>query len=160
MPTRSRGRILSCYYKALPRIIPELLLLARPGSEVALVSPWIENVTLNPPSFGHSGLQSNRREMRLGELLLYLAEDRGIRLTVIVRERDHRLQNAMRLVARASPKLLEIREVPYLHAKCVATEAFVLETSANLLWTSMFRNVEWCRVVKNDHANTRQLLRA
>jgi hypothetical protein len=54
----------------------------------------------------------------------------------------------------------EILEVPYLHAKCVATEAFVLETSANLLWTSMFRNVESCRVVKNDYGNTRQLLRA
>lgn len=150
---------MSCYYKALPRIIPELLLLARPGSEVALVSPWIENVTLTPPP-GPGQFGSERSGVRLSDLLLHLAKAHGIRLTVVVRERDNRLQNAVGPVARATPTLLEIREVPYLHAKCVATEAFVLETSANLLWTSMFRNVEWCRVAKNEYGNTRQLLRA
>jgi hypothetical protein len=48
----------------------------------------------------------------------------------VSRRNDYRcLQNAVGPVARANPELLEIREVPYLHAKCVATEAFVLEGS-------------------------------
>jgi hypothetical protein len=42
----------SCYYKALPCLIPQLLLLARPGSEIILVSLWMEDMTLYPPLFG------------------------------------------------------------------------------------------------------------
>ena len=43
---------MSCFYKALPRLIPQLLLLARPESEIILVSLWMENFVLYPPIFG------------------------------------------------------------------------------------------------------------
>ena len=63
----------SCSYRALPRIIPQLLLLARPGSEIALVSPWVENVSLHPPPFRlGDGEQYSLPDIRLSELLLRL----------------------------------------------------------------------------------------
>ena len=45
-----------------------------------------------------------------------------------------------------------------MHAKLVATERYVLETSANILWTSFYRNVEWCRIASNPHGDLRRLL--
>src|SRR3712207_3380859 len=120
----------SCYYKALPRIIPELLLLARPESEVVLVSPWIENVWLHPPPFNLNGEERFYRvKVRLDDFLLYLVRDYQIRVIVVVRERDARLEAAVRPLLEAAPEYLDTREVPHLHAKLIVTEAFVLETS-------------------------------
>lgn len=89
-----------------------------------------------------------------------LARDSGMRVTFVVRERDARLEAAIRPLLRNAPDHLDIREVPHLHAKLVATERYALETSANLLWTSLFRNVEWCRIANNPHGHPRDLLQA
>lgn len=149
---------MSCYYRALPRIIPQLMLLARPGSKVVLASPWIENVTLYPPLFGQN--DEGYPEMRLSEFLLRLARDHDIHITVIVRERNSRLETTIGPLLAVKPERLDIREVQYLHAKFLATEAFVLETSANIIWTSLFRNVESCRIVNNTYGDLKQLLSA
>lgn len=151
---------MSCYYKALPRLIPQLLLLARPGSEVILVSPWVEDVTLWPPLFGQGKSRYTCSEIRLSELLLRLARDYDIRVALIVRERDIRLEGAIGPLAAIKPNHLIVREVPYLHAKALVTEAFVLETSANILETSLFRNVESCTIVANLYGNSREWLKA
>lgn len=151
---------MSCYYKALPRLIPQLLLLARPGSEVILASPWVDDVTLWPPVFGRGERRYTRSEIRLSELLLRLAKDYDIRVTLIVRERDARLECIIGPLATAKPDHLTVREVPYLHAKAIATEVFVLETSANILETSLFRNVESCRIVTNPYKNPKEWLKA
>lgn len=151
----------SCSYRALPRLIPQLLLLARPGSEIVLVSPWVENVSLHPPPFRLSDRERHSMPaIRLGELLLRLARDCGMRITFVVRERDARLEAALRPLLRNTPDHLVVREVPHLHAKLIATERYMLETSANMLWTSLFRNVEWCRIANNSHGNPRSLLQA
>ncbi len=151
---------MSCYYKALPRLIPQLLLLASPGSEVILVSPWVEDVTLWPPLFGQGESRYTRPEIRLSEFLLRLARDYDIRVALIMRERDARLECIIGPLTTVKPNHLTVREVPYLHAKTIATEAFVLETSANILETSLFRNVESCTIVANPYNNPRQWLRA
>jgi hypothetical protein len=151
---------MSCYYKALPRLIPQLLLLARPESEIILVSPWVEDVTLWPPLFGHGESRYTRSEIRLSELLLRLARDYDIRVTLIVRERDARLECAISPLTTVKPNHLTVREVPHLHAKAIVTDTFVLETSANILDTSLFRNVESCTIVANPYSSPRQWLRA
>lgn len=153
--------MMSCSYRALPKLIPQLLLLARPGSEIALVSPWVENVSLHPPPFRlNYGDRYSLPEIRLGNFLLRLARDSGMRVTFVVREHDARLEAAIRPLLRNAPDSLVIREVPHLHAKLIVTEHYVLETSANLLWTSLFRNVEWCRIANNPHGHSRGLLQA
>ena len=121
--------------------------------------PWVENVPLHPPPFRlGDGEQYSLSEIRLSELLLRLATECRMRITFVVRERDSRLEGAIRPVLASTPDSLEIREVPYLHAKLVATERYVLETSANILCTSLFRNVEWCRIARNPHDDLKGLL--
>lgn len=108
---------MSCYYKALPRLIPQLLLLARPGSEVILVSPWVEDVTLRPPLFGQGRNRYICSEIRLSELLMRLARDYEIRINLIVRERDARLECVISSLATIKPNRLIVQEVPYLLPK-------------------------------------------
>jgi hypothetical protein len=132
--------------------------MARPESEVVLVSPWIEDVVLYPPLLEPDGSPHVNHDMRLSELLLRLARDYDIRIHVIVREQDARLAWTLRSLRRTKPANLYLREVPHLRAKLVVTEAFTLEMSADLLRTSLFRNVESCRVVANPHSSTRRLL--
>lgn len=150
---------MSCYYKALPRLIPQLLLLARPGSEVLLVSPWVQDVTLWPPMFGHGENWYTRSEIRLSEFLLRLARDYDIRIALVVRERDARLERVISPLAATRPNYLVIRCVSNLHAKAIVTEAFALETSANMLEASLFRNVESCALVSNPYNSARRWLR-
>lgn len=150
---------MSCFYKALPIVIPQLLLLARPGSEVILVSPWMEDIILYPPLFGQGKNRYTDSEIRLSRLLLRLAIDYEIRVTLIVREQDRRSEMVISPLARNKPSHLNVQEVPYLHAKILLTEAFVLETSANLLWTSLFRNLESCTVATNPYNNPRRWLK-
>lgn len=52
-----------------------------------------------------------------------------------------------------APRLLE---VPHLHAKAVVTDAFVLRMSANLLTTSLSRNVETCALTTNPYGSAAQ----
>lgn len=150
---------MSCFYKALPRIIPQLLLLARPGSEVILVSPWIENVTLYPPIFGNSENRYTRSEIRLSQLLLRLARDYKIRITLILREQDQRSERVITPLIINQPSYLTVKQVQHIHAKMLITEAFLLKTSANLLWTSLHRNIESCTLVSNPYRNPRQCLK-
>lgn len=92
----------------------------------------------------------------LSQLLLCLARDYDIRVTLIVREQDVRSDRVINPLATSKPSHLTVQEIPLLHAKVLLTEAFVLETSANLLWTSLFRNVESCTLATNPYNNPRQ----
>lgn len=147
---------MSSFYRALPRLIPQLLLLARQGSEVFLISPWVDDIALNPPLLARGENYSARSEIHLSELLLELARDYKIHVTFIVRERDYRFERATGILARTLPKQLTVHLVPYLHAKAVVTESFVLETSANLISTSLYRNVETCSVLANPYSSPRE----
>jgi hypothetical protein len=150
---------MSCFYKALPRIIPQLLLLARPRSEVILVSPWIENVTLYPPIFGNRENRYTRSEIRLSQLLVRLAGDYKIRITLILREQDERSERVITPLITNQPSYLTVKQVQHIHAKMLITEAFLLKTSANLLWTSLHRNIESCTLASNPYRNPRQCLK-
>lgn len=150
---------MSCFYKFLPRLIPQLLLLSRPGSEIILVSPWIDDVTLFSPIFGQGNNRYTCSEIQLSQLLLRLASDYNIRITILLREQDYRSQRVINPLVKNKYSHLIIQEVPHLHAKVIITEAFVLKTSANLLQTSLFRNVESCTLATNPQRNPRQWLK-
>jgi hypothetical protein len=143
---------MSCYYKALPRLIPQLMLMARPGSEIMIVSPWIDNIVLHPPIFNtiHSSA------LHLGEIMTNLALAYEIHFTLLFRDQDHRLRSAIKSISAQAPRLLTLQKVSNLHAKMIVIDTFALEMSANLLPTSLYRNVESCALLVNNHRDARE----
>jgi len=150
---------MSCYYRALPRIIPEILLMSKPGSEIIFVSPWLEDVKLFPPTFGEGDARYALLTIQLSELLLRLARDFNMRFLLLIRKKDEQTESAVRAVKLSYPHNLEIQEIPPLHAKMIVTESLVLETSANILETSLFRNIESCTLLPNPFRNPRRYVR-
>lgn len=89
--------------------------------------------------------------MSLSEFLLFLATERDLSLVLIVRENDYRVQNVIRAILENSPSKLKVVESEYLHAKAIVTPKFVLQTSANLIPTSLYRNTETCALLVNRY---------
>lgn len=150
---------MSCYYKTLPFLIPELLLFAQRGSEVSIVSPWIENVRLRPPLIVAGRQRRTQTELHLSELLILLGEELNLHFILLLREQDYRTRSVTQPVRSALGARLEVLEVQHLHAKMLVTNRLVLETSANLLATSLYRNVESCQVMVNPYNNVRTYIR-
>lgn len=129
-------------------MIPQVILASAPDGEIALVSPWIRDVPLDlPPPLGKVGT--------LSELLDYAQCERRLRIIVYCRERD---QYVSRILSRLSG-WVELLLRPNLHAKAIVTQKFILSGSANLLWTSLYRNDETLRLDCNQRMSVRQALR-
>lgn len=149
---------MSCYYKALPRIIPELILSAGRGKEIAIVSPWIVNVTLLPPTFGNGSSSYTESRISFDEFLVRVVRDFDMRVAFLVRPNDRRTFSALKAVVKAAPKNVIVREFNHIHAKMIVTPYFALETTANMIPTSLFRNIESCTLVRNSFNDTRRYL--
>lgn len=147
---------MSYYFRALSRRIPELLLLARPGSGLILVSPWLQNVLLQPPSFGSGATHWEGSTLRLGEFLVRMSREYHHPVTVLVRSIDQRTAGMLNDFALSSVPAPRLLEVPHLHAKAIVTDAFALSMSANLLTTSLSRNVETCVLTTNPYGSASQ----
>ena len=146
---------MSCVYRALPRIIPNLLLSAKKSTNVAIISPWIQDVMLQVPII--FGIHHRyKRKMYLGQFLRYLIDNRQLEIFLIVRDNDKRVQYVTRRVQRKS---LHIHTVEYLHAKAIVTESNALLTSANLIPTSLYRNIENCSLQINQYQSTAKYLK-
>jgi hypothetical protein len=141
--------------KALPWLIPTLLLTSPPGRRAVLVSPWAEDVLLRV--YRWEGVRAGRLEgeVPLSRALRWLAEERGMRFLLILRERDARSE----ALARAAGEILTLREVPDLHAKAIITDRLVLRTSANLLARSLTQNVELLHLASNPRGDALAFLR-
>lgn len=149
---------MSCFYRSLPYLIPQLLLAARPNSHIILVSPWIDDVALYPPMFVLGENRYERDTIRLSELLLYLARDSGMYVSLVVRDRDARFHRVVRPLRKAVSERIQVKMVPHLHAKAIITDRFVLTTSANLIPTSLSRNIETCQLSSNHYGNAAEWL--
>lgn len=149
---------MSCYYKALPRIIPELILSAGRGKEIAIVSPWIANVTLLPPRFGRGSASYTGSKISFDEFLVRVARDFDMRMIFLIRPNDRRTYSALDAIVNAAPENVTTREFDHIHAKMIVTPRFALETTANMIPTSLFRNIESCTLVRNAFSDTRRYL--
>lgn len=140
-------------------VVPQVLFLARPGSEVVLVSPWIDSVRLRPPLYP---LPPGRdlSKYRLAELLRDLAVQNDLRITLVVRERDVGFGRATNYLAKSKPSHFTVYEDPTLHAKAIVTESFVVHGSANLLERSIHYNAELCSLDANTYPSARHWVRA
>lgn len=126
--------------------------MTKPRREVLLVSPWMDDITLYPPLFD----QHIWLTIKLGQMIADLAVNHAITFTILYRERDYRMDRVIRLILRKKPQLLKLQEIRNLHAKMIVIDSFALEMSANLLPTSLYRNIETCILVANSHGNARR----
>lgn len=149
---------MSCYYKALPRLIPELVLSAGRGKEIAIVSPWIANVTLLPPRFGNSSTGYTSSKISFDEFLVRIVRDFDMRIIFLVRPNDRRTYSALNAIVNAAPANVTVREFDHIHAKMIVTPDFALEMTANMIPTSLFRNIESCTLVRNAFNDTSRYL--
>lgn len=123
---------------------------ARPGSEVAIVSPWMADVELDCPALFH--LHS---APMLSHLFQWL-EGRDVHLILVIRDHEYRLK---RLLKNAKSKHeIKLISVDHIHTKAVITERLALTTSANLLDTSLYRNRESVNLRENAFESTRRWL--
>lgn len=53
---------MSCAFKALARLIPDILVSAPKRSTAVIVSPWIQQVDLKPPILGTVGKWDTREK--------------------------------------------------------------------------------------------------
>lgn len=144
---------MSYYFKALSRRIPELFLLAEPGTNLIVISPWLQNVLFQPPSFGSGIGRWQGSELTLGAFLVHMAHDYQHPITLIVRAVDNRVTEVVSDFTTSGTPPPRILETPYLHAKAIVTDAFVVQMSANLLTTSLARNVETCALTTNSYGS-------
>jgi hypothetical protein len=151
---------MSCAFRALPRLIPEIMLAAPRGSELIIVSPWIRELTLKPPVVGTQGHWNSSHEMRLSQFLLFIVERLNLHLSLVVREFDKDVQHVLRYLQKRAASSFQVIEESYLHAKVIATDYTILQTSANLIPTSLYRNVETCALSTNRYTNARKYIQA
>lgn len=151
---------MSCAFRALPRIIPELILSAPRRSEVVIVSPWIRELTLTPPVVGTQGNWDSRREMQLSEFFFLVTTRLELHLSIVVREYDNDIKYVTRLLRKHKPNSYKILEEEFLHAKVISTNFCVLQMSANLIPTSLYRNVENCNLSSNKYGSSRKYIQS
>lgn len=149
---------MSCAYRALPRMIPNLLLSAKKSTNVAIISPWVQDVVLHMPIITSSNRRDGSRRMYFSQFLNYLIENKGLKIYLIMRDNDSRVKYATRVARRKNPDHLNLIAVQYLHAKAVVTDSHALLTSANLIPTSLYRNVESCSLQINRYQNTEKYI--
>lgn len=137
--------------KSLPWVYPQVLLSCPPGAQVAIVSPWIEDIPLQFPN------PLRRRGLRpsLSTLLDYLQRERGIQFSLYYRKDEQGdLQKLLDRIGRPA----RVREVPRetTHAKGVATPELILSGSPNLLWRSFYLNEENVTITPNNFGSVRE----
>jgi hypothetical protein len=135
--------------KALPWIIPSILISIETNGVGIVVSPWIENIKLQ--LFYVQGTQNISGEQTLIQFLIWLNHERGTRFKFYVREDQlaPRVNYRLRDIINGTRTFSEYYMVPNLHAKFIATDHSVLETSANLLTRSLYTNPETLSVRAN-----------
>lgn len=151
---------MSCFYKALPTLIPQLILTAGANAEIGIVSPWIHNVLIRPPIFGSGRKRIDASELEFKNFLTRIVIDFGYRIIFVVRPGDGRTEDSIRKIVDAGGDRILIKRIEHTHAKMIVTPSFALETSANLIPTSLHRNIESCTLVPNRFLSTRKYLEA
>lgn len=139
--------------KSLQWMIPGIFLTAKKSSKIVIMSPWIDDVELLIYSW-------NGREQLAGNVLLsnvmkWLHRNRNNHFLAYVRTDQlyPRINPRLNRVQSRASSALEVRDIQYLHAKLLITDAMVLETSANFLTYSIHRNVESLYIRKNPLQN-------
>lgn len=137
--------------RSLPWVYPQVLLSCSPGAQVAIVSPWINDLPLQFPN----PLREKRFRPYLSTLLDYLHQERGIQFTIYYREDEQ--GDFQKLLNRMSqPAQVQMVSRETTHSKGVATPDLILSGSPNLLWRSFNLNEENVTITPNNFASVRE----
>lgn len=115
---------------------------------VAIVSPWLSDVTVRLPISNRTG----DRHLRLSEALREFA-DTEVHLIVRAGE-QHNDYIGSRL-----PEGVRYTEVSDLHAKAIVSPEFVYVGSANITQGGLTTNRELCEVIENAYGDVEEYLR-
>jgi hypothetical protein len=137
--------------KALPWLIPSIFLTAPQRSRIAIISPWIDNVQLMPYKWEGSTKLTN--PCRLSEIMKWLNRESEIKFIFYVKrdQLEPNLDYRLKRVYAETSHFSDFRGISNLHAKMVVTDNVVMETSANLLTYSLYRNVETLQISRNTY---------
>ena len=118
------------------------------ASRVAIVSPWLSDVTVRLPLND----KCEDRHVRLSELLKDLPDTE---VTFAVRSgEEHNSYIHERL-----PAEVQLTELPDLHAKAVVSPEYVYLGSANITQGGLEVNRELCEVIENEYGAVDAYLR-
>lgn len=150
---------MSCVFRALPRLIPQVMLTAPPASKLLIISPWIYDVEIQPPILGSSGRWIVASKVQLSFFIAYLVEHLDLETYFFLRKPDKRTQSFLRQVKRLTPsEAIHIIDADreFTHAKGIVTNRLILHMSANLIPTSLYRNIETCSLSKNSYSSVKR----
>lgn len=137
--------------RSLPWVYPQVLLSCPPGKQIAIVSPWVNDLKLNFPN----PLRGTHYPPYLSTLLDYLIVERNISISVYYRD-DEENDLSKILEGMTNPTNLKLIQRQTSHAKGVATPDLILHGSVNLLWRSFNLNEENVAIDPNDYASVQQ----
>ena len=135
--------------KSLPWLIPTVLVSAPRDSTIVVLTPWIEDVVVSVPKC--DGDRPLCGSVKLSLLLEWLGRAHNKKFVLYVRDDQLRptLNYRLRPIAGSAHPYVSLRGIALLHAKLLVTDSVVVETSANLLTNSLYRNLELVSVYSN-----------
>lgn len=145
--------------KSLPWLIPTFFLTAPPDGQIAVVSPWVENVNVQVHLWdGRCPLDGG---VSLLSVLQWLHVEKNLRFAFFIRADQllPTINQRLTPIYTATSAFADFKPIADLHAKILVTDALILETSANLLTRSLYRNVEVVNVRSNPFGNTTMFVR-
>ena len=79
--------------------------------------------------------------------------------SIVAREYDKSERKITRILGHRFASSYIVHEEKYLHAKLIVTKQIVLQMSANLIPTTLYRNVETCVLSRNSVGDVRRYIR-
>jgi hypothetical protein len=146
--------VISWPSRSLPWLLPSLWLNAPLNRPIVLISPWVEDVKIIAPVC--VGRTTIGGMVRLSILMDWIAKHHGKRFVIYVREDqlfpsvNYRINPLMQ----ATQSFTEFLGIKNLHGKLTATDTVVLETSANMLTASLYRNIETATTRSNPDSDS------
>lgn len=137
--------------RSLPWVYPQVLLSCPPGKQIAIVSPWVNDLPMVFPN----PLRGEQYPPYLSTLLDYLIVERSIKITVYYRDDEKNDLENIRNSMKNQSKIKMVRRMT-THSKGVATPELILHGSPNILWRSFNVNEENVAIERNAYSSVQR----
>jgi len=121
------------------------------ADQMAIVSPWVSDITVRFPDSDHV----LGRELRFSEAVQTLDVD--VEVFVDPNQDNHNRHKPNSLLPRISGHV-RIHEIDGLHAKAIVTDQILYQGSANMTYNGLNVNIELCDIRENEHGDIDRFL--
>lgn len=142
-------RTFSIHSEEIAKFLGTALLNAK---KVAIVSPWISDITVQFPDTNRLPAQN----LRLSEAVRTLDVD--VEVFVDPKQNHHNRRKPTSLLPRISGHAL-VHQVDSLHAKAIVTEQVLYQGSANITYNGLNVNIELCDIRENELGDVDRFLK-